>query len=95
MNLLGIGASVFTSNIGSELLSSKYRFTINSGFKVETTSQTIMNLTIGRINGGIHNNVGKWSSQLGGKGAIKGMEYIFTTAGMTGTKLFGDGFLGN
>lgn len=87
MNLLGIGASAFSSNLGADFVGSKYSYSFNKGFESFTMEDTAIRLGAGKVGLGIKSGLGRFSNVFGNNGAIKAMNISFTLAGQTGTKL--------
>ncbi|WP_298479603.1 hypothetical protein [uncultured Maribacter sp.] len=50
INGISLLASSFSSNIGAELIGSKYRFTIHEGFESNNLKKTVVNFGVGKIN---------------------------------------------
>ena len=86
MNILGVGASVFSSNLGAEFVGNKYSISFNEGLESYSLEETAINIAIGRLNSGIQGNLGQLSNLLGNEGAVKAMTMSFTLAGQTGLK---------
>lgn len=87
-NVVEIVGGTFLPGLGGDLITSKFEYTLNQGILVTNDSQFIIKLTTSQLNSNLHDNIGKWSEALGGKGAIKGYEHIFKVGFSSVTGMF-------
>ena len=96
VNVLGIVGDTFLPNFGGKLLTSTVEFNFNERkFAVNSFDKILINLSVDKVNDKLHGIIGKWSSQLGGRGAVKGLEHVFKVGTSITTGTFSNYMLGN
>lgn len=89
VNLLSVGASAFASNLGAELVSSKFSLSIANGFESSSLSQAAINFTVGRVNGKIHDSYLKFTGKFPfNSGFSKAFLGSLSIGSQSGTKFF-------